>query len=289
MLTRKKKTAIRIAVMAALVLVMMLIIALVLRRLLPDLIPLLRAGDEGEIESYIRSFGSVRGGVITMFLSFIQVISIVFPGTPIWVAAGVVFGWWKGFLLCQAAFSASNVAVFVLSRKLHGKLDEIFVGGESEGKFRFMTDSDYPEYMVFLADMVPLVPNGAVPYIAARTDITTGRFAAAMTLGSVPQILAYCAVGNRILQGDWLFAGILFGGLLAVIIALYVFRERIIKSCEGLLRKRGKHAEPAPDADASPDASANSEEDTAAEASERGPTDKREAQDAQNGEHDAVR
>ncbi|MEG0750981.1 MAG: VTT domain-containing protein [Oscillospiraceae bacterium] len=222
------KKVLRFFVVAGIVLVLLLAIVLILSHFLPELIPVLKRGNETEIEEYIRSGGTINGVLITVFLCFFQVISVFFPGTPIWIAVGIVFGWFKGYLVCHLSFVAANLTVFTLSRKLSGKLDEIFVSSSEEKKIKFLTDTGNPAFMVVLGCMIPIVPNGSVPYLAARTDIKLKNFFLAVMFGSFPQILAYCAIGNRLLMGDYLFAGLILGSILVSVILLYIFRNKVV-------------------------------------------------------------
>ena len=234
---KKKTNFLRVAVML-LVAVIILICFFVLRRFMPDLIPLLRHGDADEIEGYIRSFGSVKGGVVTFVLQWIQVISIVFPAMAIQVASGIIFGWFRAFLLCYASFCTANIAVFLFARRFAERSDWLpdETDENTSRKFRFVTESEYPEYTVMLAYMMPFLPNGIVPYVAARTRVSLKRFTAAMALGSLPTILVFCAIGGRILHGDFVFAGILFAVSLVCILAMYFLRNKVMSAAQTAVR-----------------------------------------------------
>lgn len=56
------------------------------------------------------------GLICTALLQFLQVVSIVLPGAPIQVAAGIVYGVWKGSAICYVSHVSANLAVFAASR-----------------------------------------------------------------------------------------------------------------------------------------------------------------------------
>ena len=78
----------------------------------------LERGDQEELVSYIRSFGSVGGVALAFLLQFVQIISIFFPGGPIQLAIGIVFGTLLGFIICHVGYVLANIVVFISVRKL---------------------------------------------------------------------------------------------------------------------------------------------------------------------------
>lgn len=217
----------RILLTVAILSLIILIILLILQSVLPGFIEILEHGDRQEIMEYIRSFGSVRGAVLGFLLQFMQVISVIFPGAPIHIAMGVVFGTWLGLAICVSGSVAANVLVFWLVRRLGNKIDKLFPIKQRKVD-NIITISEYPGFMVFLAFLIPLLPNGIIPYIAARTKLNLKQFFISVFFGSIPCLLLLCAVGNRILEGDYLWAAIFGSILILSIILLYVFRAKVI-------------------------------------------------------------
>ena len=77
-----------------------------------------------------------------------------------------------------------------------------------------------PPFMVVIACMVPAIPNGIIPYLSARTEITAKEYVGAVALGSWLQILLACMAGQFIINGQWLYTvlTVLFQCLVIVII-----------------------------------------------------------------------
>ncbi len=206
-------------------------------RFLPGLMPVLRQGDEEAIETYIRSFGSFRGAFFTAALQFLQVVSIIIPSTPIQIAAGILFGAFHGYLICHLAFIAANTTVFSVLRILEAKLGSEPATAKRQSKFNFLLDEEYPQFTVFFGCMLPLLPNGFVPYIAARTKISTKSFIITVTLGSFPTIFLLCAVGSKILSGQFVFAGILLGIVLLIMLIAHLLKDKLIAIAHRLHEK----------------------------------------------------
>jgi len=223
---KKDSNALRILAFAMALVLIVAIILLALNAILPGFIEVLEHGDQAQIEQYIRSFGSVGGALLGFLLQFMQILSVLFPGGPIQIAIGVVFGTWEGFLICLCGYVLSNLFVFWSARKLGNRLDQVFAGGRTR-RLRFITEAKHPGFVVALSCLMPFLPNGLVPYIAARTKITTLRFFFAVFFGCMPTLFLLCAIGNTLLMGNYLKVGILCALLVAGVLLLYLFRNRI--------------------------------------------------------------
>ena len=209
-----------------------------IQSVLPGFLEVLEQGDEQEIEGYMRWFAGLRGLAMAFLLLFIQVVSIICPGGPIQIAAGVVFGFWRGYAVCEAGYLAANAAVFAAARRLGPGMERLFPVGEGgKSRLNFIGNSKNPAFMVFLGCVTPVLPNGIVPYVAARTKIRPGRFALAVFLGSTPTFMMLCALGNRLLQGDFLIVGIIGAVFVAAVVIAYVKRNALI-ALAGRLRGR---------------------------------------------------
>lgn len=204
------------------------LICLSLKSILPGFIKVIERGNQAEIEAYLRSFAGLRGMAIAFLLQFMQIVSVVFPGGPIQIAIGIVFGAFKGFLICHAGYLAASSLVFLSARKLGRGLAALLpLESERSGRFSKIRDAKRPASMVFLFSVLPFLPNGLVPYVAAKTRISFFRFFAAVYLGSLPALLFLCGVGNALVAGNFLFAGILVAVFLCAVVLLFVFRNRL--------------------------------------------------------------
>ncbi len=223
---------VKIVLSVVLILLVCVLFYFVLRAMLPDFFSVLEHGNNMEIQEYIKSSGDVQGVIYTALLQFVQVVSIVFPGLPIQVAAGVLFGTFLGFIICHLSFVAANVCVFLVARRLGHRITKFLDSGTKSETNKFgkmISDSEYPGFMVILGCLIPLLPNGIIPYMAARSHLTWKKFAVCVYIGSFPTILVLCSVGKNILAGDFKQVIWLCALLFVFIAVLYVNREKIIE------------------------------------------------------------
>ena len=172
---------------------------------IPGLIPLLKEGDSQKIADYLSQETGVKGVIAVILLQAVQIASIVMPGMAIQVAAGIIYGWLEGFLMCYIGFVLSNLAVFLLARRMGSdRIRNVSMGKTSQWLMEKLRGTR-PKFMVVIANMVPLIPNGIIPYLAAKTDITAADYVKAVAMGSWLQILLSCLAGQFIIKGQWLY------------------------------------------------------------------------------------
>ena len=195
---------------------------------IPGLIPLLKEGDGEKIADYLAQETGIKGVIAVILLQMIQVVSIVLPGMAIQVAAGLIYGWLQGFFVCYFGFVLSNLLIFVFARKMgSGRLREVSMGRTSQWLMEKLNGTK-PQFMVVIANMVPAIPNGVIPFIAAKTDITAKEYVTAVAMGSWLQILTSCMAGQFIIQGKWMFTGIAIAFQCLVIVIILLKRDWFI-------------------------------------------------------------
>ena len=150
--TDKRALLLRIGMIVLCAAVLIGLIYLAFGQAIPELIPLLRSGDEEKIAAYLGSQNRISGILSTALLAFLQPISIILPGAPIQIAAGIVYGTLKGFLICHISYVISNLVVFYLARVLGQKMDR-YVSRFSE-KVNFLQDAQYPAYMTAIGKRI---------------------------------------------------------------------------------------------------------------------------------------
>ena len=173
---------------------------------IPGLIPLLKEGDSQKIADYLAQETGIKGVIAVVLLQAVQIASIVMPGMAIQVAAGLIYGWLEGFLMCYIGFVVSNLCVFLFARKMgSGRLREVSMGKTSQWLMGKLSGTE-PRFMVAIASMVPAIPNGIIPFIAAKTEISAKDYVTAIATACWLQILTSCMAGQFIIQGKWEFS-----------------------------------------------------------------------------------
>ena len=171
-----------------------------------SLLPLIQEGDTDAIVTYLSGEDAIMGMVSVALLSALQVASVFIPGMAIHIAAGVLYNGWKAFFLCYGGFVGGNMAVFYFVRRL-GKGSPYNINLGTVGtKIMDLLNAAPPMFMVSTAFMIPGVPNGIVPYVAAKSGLTYRQYFIGTAIGSWMQILASCMAGNFLIRGNIMFS-----------------------------------------------------------------------------------
>lgn len=218
-----KKRLLKFLVLFLLAAVVLLLAYIGLRLFLPELIEVIKTGDREKITEFIKSSGTLRGGVLTFLLQAAQVFSVFLPALPIQVAAGALFGTLKGGAICLAALFLASCTVFLSARRLAGGLDKLLDIKQPNSSFLKKGRS---EAVLIALCLLPIVPTGAIPYLSARTDLSFRRFALIFPLAFAPEVFLTCAAGRSILAGD-LTALIILTAVKLAIFVCYLLRRRL--------------------------------------------------------------
>lgn len=192
---------------------------------LPELIRLIREDKEDEIADFLAGQGQWRGLLSLFFLSMIQVVSVVIPGIIIQFVGGMLYSWWKAFIMCYLGFVFANVLVFRFARTFR---QTVKADKKKTGWLMSTVNKYDPAFVFALACLVPGIPNGIIPYFAAASKLRTSEYAASVALSSWVQILSNCIAGHFLMQGQIGFMILSFALQIALIIACGLNRKRIL-------------------------------------------------------------
>lgn len=217
-----------------LLLLTILLIYLAFGKSFRSLLPYIREGDRDAIVTYLSGEDAIMGMISVALLSALQVVSVVMPGMAIHIAAGVLYNWWKAFLLCYGGFVGGNMAVFWFVRHLGKKSPYNINLGTVGTKVMDLLTAAPPMFTVIVAFMIPGVPNGIVPYLAAKSGLTQKQYFIGTATGSWMQILASCLAGNFLIRGNIMFSVIAIFVQWAALAAVLWKREILMKKVENI-------------------------------------------------------
>ena len=207
----------------------------------PDLWKALTSGDEAAIEAFLGDSDRTTGLILLGLLQCIQVVSIFIPTAPIQIAGGMVCGALRAYLVCQIVYVLTNAAVFTAVRRFSG-LNEL-LGNSSRERvqktLRFLNQGD-PFVTVMLLCLIPLIPNGFIPYAASQMEMRLKSFTGAVLLGSCYPIASLVLAGNFILTGDYAVSALLIVLNVTVLAIVYKNRAKISELLTRLFRERKK-------------------------------------------------
>ncbi len=193
---------------------MVVAIAAFVYKFMPQLLILLETGDMEAMEAYVEAAGG-SGIWIIVLLQTLQTITIFFPGIPIYMCAGLVYGHALGVLICYLTYVISNTVIFLLHRYLKESADALMDNPKNSKIMKLFKNSKRPDILTAVLCVVPVVPNGIIPHIAASSRITTKDFLKAVAIGCLPCIILFVWCGD-------LLTSVYFAHIMVVITILAI-------------------------------------------------------------------
>ena len=196
----------------------------------PELLPLLKSGDVDALQAYLWSIGTWKGILCTVLLQMLQVFSLVISGLPIQVAAGVVYGTFPALLICLTSSTLALTLSLLMWKLMGRRMAKWFPVEDKQLRLieRLSASGAPPRFVVFLCGMIPVLPNGLIPLLAAKLEVSVPEFSLWVGLGSLPNMLLCCAIGNLLLRGHWIFSILYFVVMMSIVIALWKWRDQVL-------------------------------------------------------------
>lgn len=207
----------------------------------PELYAALKSGNAEDVTSFLQSTGTVGGMICLGLLQFMQEISIFMSAAVIQFAAGLEYGFLRGWLVCEIGYVAANVLIFVLVRKFSGLTELI---GESNGK-KIKKAVDFinqfePIVSIVLLCLIPIVPNGIVPYAASQMNIKLRDFTFAVSVGCAYPMIVMLLCGQSFLEKDYLVIALVLISNLILCAAVWLLRNKLSDLIRKLRNRNNK-------------------------------------------------
>jgi uncharacterized membrane protein YdjX (TVP38/TMEM64 family) len=199
-----------------------------------DLAPIIKevaknSKNETETMSYIKAYGNKA----VPLLLCLQIIVILIPGIPansISILSGLCYGVLWGSVISVIGNLISNSIIFCYSKEIDG----IAVKGKSSGKAAQLVEhligkAKTPSQAIFIAYIIPFVPNMILPMIFLRRGVSYKTFILSAACAVAPMTFLYCLLGDRISSGDYKSAIIIVVVLVAVIGVVYLLKSKFTK------------------------------------------------------------
>ncbi len=231
-----KTFAVRVLLLMALLGIAFIPIFFIFQRIDGSLWSALCSGNQQKIVTEVQKYDNQWGALIILILQIVQDISIVIPSAPIHIAAGIVLGTWKGFIVCHIGDVMYNMAIFLLYRKIKKSVDKIVPFEDSSRTVKFLKDGRSPTYMVVMACILPAIPNGFIPYAAVNAKVRARNYFCAVLIGPAIPTLVLTLLGDIIFQGNWLLFVILVAISFIGVFFLIKFQNQIISFFENIVK-----------------------------------------------------
>ncbi|MBE6777116.1 MAG: TVP38/TMEM64 family protein [Ruminococcaceae bacterium] len=192
--------------------------------------PMLRFVEDYEgFKAWIEQSGFM-GRVYFVLMVIFQVIIALVPGEPLEIAAGFAFGAIEGTILCVIGITVGSIIVFYLVRKFGIKLVEVFFSTEKIKSLKFLQNKKKVTALVFLMFFLPGTPKDLLTYFVGLTKINFWAFFFIASIARLPSIVTSTIGGDRLVEGDYFVAIVVFVATFALSVLGWFAYTRILRS-----------------------------------------------------------
>ena len=137
-----------------------------------------------------------------------QIVIAILPGEPIELAAGYLFGFFEGTVICLIGGLIGTLGVTALVKAFGMRAARTFFSQEKLEGISWLRDSKRFELTMLIVFLIPGTPKDVLTYAAGLTACPWWRIAAIGTVGRIPSIVTSTLAAGFASEGSWTAAGI---------------------------------------------------------------------------------
>ena len=190
---------------------------------------ILQSGNQSDLANYIQEQGHYGAYIALFMISVLQVVSVILPGVIIQFAGAFLFGWWRAFLLCWLGFTAGNILVFAILRGVGKSIRIAMKDTTPKENWLMKKINEGNNLVVAVSCMLPGIPNGIIPYVAAHAKISLKDFSLAIFCSSWIQILLSCISGHFLAEGNYVVSAIAVAIQVVSVVVILFNKDKILE------------------------------------------------------------
>jgi uncharacterized membrane protein YdjX (TVP38/TMEM64 family) len=158
--------------------------------------------DIDDVKTFFLQY-KTTGIFIYIGLQMLQIIISMIPGQALQFAAGLLYGFWAGFLLSLIGAVAGTLVTYYLARFLGRDAMHVLFGKRHIEDYLQKINSKRGYMLVFLIYLIPGVPKDLCSYAAGLSNMKLKAFLILSTVGRSPGMMGSLLIGKEIGQGNY--------------------------------------------------------------------------------------
>lgn len=173
-------------------------------------------------------------------LQMLQIIISLIPGQALQFAAGLVYGFWAGFLISLIGAMAGTVVTYYLAQFLGKDALHVLFGKRHIEDYLQKINSKKGYILVFLIYLIPGVPKDLCSYAAGLSNMKLKAFLIISTVGRSPGMMGSLLIGKEIGEGN--YTTVIIIGIVAVILFIFgiIYHSKLSKILDQIYEKLSK-------------------------------------------------
>ncbi len=181
--------------------------------------------DPESFRDYVDSHGPF-GKLLMIGITMLQVVIALLPGEPFELAAGFVFGWLEGGILCMIGCVLASSLVFMLVRLFGKKVVELFFQEDKIRQYAFLQNEKRLDILVFILFLIPGTPKDMLTYVVPLTPMRLPTFLWLTSLARIPSLFSSTITGSLAQNENYIAAIITYAITFLISSALIIWYRR---------------------------------------------------------------
>lgn len=144
----------------------------------------------------------IWGMMLFVFIQIIQVVIFIIPGEAVEVLAGMLYGTWWGYVVCQIGLTIGSIIIFYLVKGLGYDFIKQFINESKFEKLQFLRNNKKIEKLVFILFFIPGTPKDILTYFIPFTELSLSKFLIISFIARVPAVISSTFAGAALQQGE---------------------------------------------------------------------------------------
>lgn len=177
--------------------------------------------DKETLRNFVNGYGAF-GPAVFILLEIAVIIFLPISNYPVFMAAGLIFGPWLGFVINWAGIVIGSSLILWLTRKFGRPLVNHLVNQKTLEKYDGYVQK-YGQLGLFIAYVLPFFPDDELTYLAGLSSLPVKKIIYIVIFGRIPAA-AFSFIGNHIVSGT-IISVIIRLAVLVVGVAIYFKRS----------------------------------------------------------------
>ena len=179
-----------------------------------------------DVENFIDGYGRESALVYLAFQVFQVVISII-PGEVFQIAAGYLFGPFKGIILAIIGCLIGQTIAFFVARILGQGFVRLFMSEEQFKTYHERLNSNRAYTLCFILYLIPGIPKDILCYVSGASEIRFLPFLTISMIGRLPGLIGSIAMGTLVDSGHYVISLIILCVACAACFFGFIYRDKL--------------------------------------------------------------
>lgn len=144
----------------------------------------------------------IWGMMFFVLIQVIQIVVFIIPGEAVEVLAGMIYGTWWGYIVCQIGITLGTMIIFYMVKGLGYDFVSQFIDEKNLDKLSFLKNNEKIAKLTFILFFIPGTPKDILTYFIPFTNLSLGKFLFLSGIARIPAVISSTFAGAALQRGE---------------------------------------------------------------------------------------